>query len=398
MGAHSLSKKQHVSRRKVLHYITGLGALTALEIHKAWAEQTASETFLPSLPSVISHPPRTWGPSSAPSYLPDPDVIALDPSFKDLIFFAAPLQRLITGEGWFEGPAWNAMGRFLLLSNTVTGKQYRYNWENKALSIFSEEAYHPNGNTYDYEGRQITCEHGLRRVIRWEHDGSATVLADHYDKEPLNSPNDVVVHPDGSIWFTDPRFGQTLPEGFANTANTTGNTTEHLNNRLGNEVVHFMGSMTAQPAHTFCLTPEGHLKIVLTEEEVPHPNGLCFSPDHKKLYVVSSFKNIRVFNVGENHTLKNGKGFADMTLHNTHLNPDGIRADVQGNIWCGASGPLGVCGVLIYNPNGVLIGHIRLPQGVSNLTFGGPKRNYLYMCAGPSVYGLMLSTQGAGPA
>lgn len=391
-------------RRRLLQGAAGLG-LASL----APAGLFATERSGLKPPSVVTQPPRQWGPDAPPSFIPDPDVIALDPSFKNLAYFSGELRRVWTGHGWVEGPAWNSEGRFLLFSNTMDSRQYRYLWETGEVTVFRPEAYHPNGNTYDFEGRQITCEHQFRRVIRWEHDGSATVLADHWGRDtPFNSPNDVVVHRDGSIWFTDPAYGDTLAEGHVDEPGGAANPQGLLHWRLGDETTGAMGGRRRQPDHTFRIDPSGRVDAVLDQSQVADPNGICFSPDYRTLYVVSTpaavgqqgpggDQAIHAFDL-DGSRISRPRIFADMKFQGVQMNPDGIRADVYGNLWCGASGPLGLCGVFVFNPAGKLIGRIRLPQGCSNLTFGGPQRDHLFMCAAQSLYVLQLETQGAGPA
>ena len=172
----------------------------------------AVEKLTASPPSVISQPPRQWGDMAGPGFFPDPDVIALDPSFNDLLYGSAQIKRIWNKSDWAEGPAWSSEGRFLVFSDVVQSRMYRYIWETGEVTRFHDESYASNGNTFDFQGRLITCEGFFRRVIRWEHDGSVTVLADRYQGQGLNSPNDVVAHPDGSVRFTDPSYGTNLSE------------------------------------------------------------------------------------------------------------------------------------------------------------------------------------------
>lgn len=393
-------------RRSMLQ---GLGCLSAGFAVGAAAPPAAemAETVRP--PDVTTTPPRQWGPSAPPSYTPDPDVLVIDRSFKDLLFGAATLHRVWDQGTWLEGPAWSSEGRYVLMSDTVTSRQYRYIWETGEVTVFRPESYHSNGNTFDYQGRQISCEHFLRRVIRWEHDGSVHVVADHYEGRPLNSPNDVVAHPDGSVWFTDPSYGTGFTEGHADEPGGEANPDGRIRWRVGAELVGVVGGTKRQADHTFRVDPSGRVDAVLTQAQLPNPNGLCFSPDHKNLYVVSSGRQaggnghdgdlaIHMFDVQPDHTLANPRLFTNMRYQGVQMGADGMKVDVFGNLWCGASGPLGLCGVFVFNPEGHLIGRIRLPHGVSNLTFGGPKRNWLFMCAGESLYRLQVNTQGAGPA
>ncbi|MCX5613791.1 SMP-30/gluconolactonase/LRE family protein [Bombella saccharophila] len=394
------ARHMRLTRRGMLSGLVGLAA-TPLA---GWAIGPIASGL-----SVTSMPPRPWGAEAPPVNLPDPDILVLDPAFGQVNYGNAPLQRVWQGAGWLEGPAWCTVGRFLLLSDTLASRQYRYDPEDGPqghISVYRRESYNANGNTFDEEGRLITCEHGMRRVIRWEHDGRASVLADRYRGKPLNSPNDVVVAPDGSIWFTDPGYGDGVVEGHAD-AEGPANPHRHLNPYLDAELTSQYGGLQRQEDHTFRIDGQtGKIEAVLAQKDVAGPNGLCFSPDGTKLYVVSSGvalgaqpplpdHSIHVFDIKQGRPV-NGRIFTDFTVAGHPMRPDGLRADVEGNLWCGAWGPLGLCGVLIYSPEGKMIGRIRLPIGCSNLTFGGPKRNILYMCCGTALFSLVTATQGAG--
>jgi gluconolactonase len=245
-------------------------------------------------------------------------------------------------------------------------------------------------------------------VIRWEHDGTMTVIADSFDGKPLNSPNDLVPHPDGSIWFTDPPYGDSLSEGHPDDSGGPTNPQGLLNPRTGAPDAGVIGGRKRElPTNTYRWDPSGRLDVVVPGDQVPDPNGICFSPDYKTLYLISTGKGpgdsgdggkgvIYAFDV-QGQKLANQRVFTDMTVDGVHCGPDGMRADVSGNLWCSSNAPLGYAGVLVFNAQGKLIGRIRLPEVAANVAFGGPKRNHLMICASQSLYMLQVQTQGASP-
>jgi gluconolactonase len=349
-------------------------------------------TSLGTPPSTVTDPPRRWGPDAPPNIYPDPDIIVTDARFRALLQGNTPIQRLWTGALWAEGPAWCGQGRYLVWSDIPNDKQYRWLQDDGRVTAFRAPARQSNGNTFDFQGRQLSCEHFSRRVVRWEHDGSMTVIADAYDGKRLNSPNDLAPHPDGSIWFTDPSYGDSLYEGQPNEDGP-------LNPRLGNVDA---GGQTRQiPNAVYRVDPSGRVDLIT--DELDYPNGICFSPDYKKVYICDTgpgVRDIKVFDITEGNTLANGRLFTDMMVDGVKCGPDGMRADVHGNLWCGsaagASG-LGYNGVLVFTPEGELLGRIRLPEGCANVCFGGPRRNRLFMAASQSIYALYVNTQGAAP-
>ena len=361
-------------------------------------------------PTVISNPPRDFSRRGAPTtYFSDPDILTVDPSFDNLVQPNAAIQRIWTGALWAEGPAWNSQGRYLVWSDIPNNRQLRWIEDDGRVSVFRAPSGNSNGNTFDFQGRQISCEHLNRRVVRYELDGSATILADSYQGKRLNSPNDAVPHPDGSVWFTDPPYGGQLYEGAPDEAGGPSNASGRINPRLGQppEIGRWRREL---PTNVYRLDPSGRLDVVITEEQVPDPNGLAFSPDHKRLYVASTGKgpgdrgpggkgDIHVFDVGPDNKLSNGRRFTDCVVDGVNCNSDGLRCDVEGNVWSASNAGrnVGYSGVTVWNPEGKLIGRIRLPEVCGNVCFGGPKRNRLFMAASQSIYAVHVGTQGASP-
>ena len=361
-------------------------------------------------PSTVTTPPRDFGPNGAPTtYFTDPDVLTIDPSFDNLRQPNAPIQRLWTGALWSEGPAWSAQGRYLVWSDIPNNRQLRWLQDDGRVSVMRTPSNNSNGNTFDFQGRQVSCEHLARRVVRYELDGSATVIADSYNGKRLNSPNDIVPHPDGSLWFTDPPYGGQLYEGEPDTPGGPTNAGGKLNPRLG-EPAGFTVGKRELPTNCYRWDPSGRLDIVVTEDQIPDPNGILFSPDYKKLYVISTGKGpgdsgpggkgvIYVFDVTSDKKLTNQKLFSDCVIDGVKCGPDGMRCDVEGNVWCSSNAgrDVGYSGVTVWNPEGKLIGRIRLPEICGNVCFGGPKRNRLFMAASQSLYAVYTATQGAAP-
>jgi len=235
------------------------------------------------------------------------------------------------------------------------------------------------------------------------------VVADSYNGKRLNSPNDVVPHPDGSVWFTDPPYGGQLYEGEPDAPGGPSNVAGKLNPRLGRPAG-FTGWKRELPTNVYRADPSGRLDVVVTEDQVPDPNGLLFSPDYKKLYVISTGKgpgdtgpggkgDMHVFDVGPDNKLSNQKLFTDFMVDGVKCGPDGARCDVDGNLWCSSNAgrAVGYNGVTVWTPAGKLIGRIRLPEVTANACFGGPKRNRLFIAASQSLYAVYVNTQGATP-
>jgi gluconolactonase len=394
------------TRRRIL---TALGAVgtAAVAPHRLLGQTQGP----PGPPSTVTNPPRDFGPNAPPTtYFTDPDILIVDPAFGGLVQANTAINRLWTGALWAEGPAWCAQGRYLVWSDIPSNRQLRWIEDDERMTVFRSPSNNSNGNTFDFEGRQISCEHLTRRVVRYEHDGSVTIVADSYDGKRFNSPNDVVAHPDGSYWFTDPPYGGQLYEGQADASGGPSNAAGRLKPRVGQPAE--AGAMKRElPNGVYRVDKSGKVVQVVTEQQVPDPNGLAFSADFKKLYVVSTGKgpgdtgpggkgDVFVFNVGADNTLSGVRQFADFMIDGVKCAPDGIRCDVYGNVWCSSNAgrAVGYSGVTVWAPEGRLIGRIRLPEVCGNLCFGGPKRNRLFMAASQSLYAVYVNTQGAGPA
>jgi len=196
-----------ISRRTFANGLAVAAGATVLGANSTLAQQSSEA----APPTTITNPPRDFGPSGAPTtYFWDPDIIAVDPSFNNLAQPNTAIKRLYTGLLWAEGPAWSAQGRYLLWSDIPNNRQMRWSEDDGRVSVFRSPSNNSNGNSFDFQGRQLSCEHLTRRVVRYEHDGTVSVLADNFDGKKLNSPNDIVAHPDGSYWFTDPPYGGQL--------------------------------------------------------------------------------------------------------------------------------------------------------------------------------------------
>jgi gluconolactonase len=339
---------------------------------------------------------RVYGPGAPPNTYPDPDILILDPSANDIFIGHSSIKRIKTGFLWAEGPAWSGEGQYVVFSDVSGDIQYRYIWETGQVTPFRRESFNSNGNTFDFEGRQVSAQHYLRRVVRWEHDGSMTVIADNYNGQPLNSPNDLAPHPDGSIWFTDPYYGAQLAEGHPDQGDGILNPGGYANPKLGNGSAGIIGSQKqVRPPSIYRWDPSGRLDVVLEGKPGLVPNGIAFSPDYKKVYFVWG-ANIDVADV-VGSKITGQRMFSDGMVDGVKCGFDGHRVDVRGNVWSGSTSVPGYMGVTVWNPAGKCIGRIRLPETCANVTFCGPKRDWLWMCASQSVYLVRLGVQGAAP-
>jgi gluconolactonase len=408
MSYQSLSSRENhlaISRRNV---VTGLAVSAGAMAAGTRLAMAQAGPMAP--PSTVTTPPRDFSPRGAPTtYFTDPDIISVDPSFNQYVQPNSAITRLYTGTLWAEGPAWNAEGRYLVWSDIPNNRQMRWLEDDGRVGVFRSPSNNSNGNTFDFQGRQISCEHLTRRVVRYELDGSATVVADSYNGKRLNSPNDVVPHPDGSIWFTDPPYGGQFYEGEPDASGGSTNPAGKFNPRLG-QPAGFSGYKRELPTNVYRVDPSGNVDVVVTEDQIPDPNGILFSPDYKKLYVISTGKgpgdtgpggkgDIYVFDVGGDNKLSSQRLFTDCMIDGVHCGPDGMRCDVDGNVWCSSNAgrAVGYSGVTVWTPAGKLIGRIRIPEICGNLCFGGPKRNRLFMAASQSLYAVYVGTQGAAP-
>jgi gluconolactonase len=348
--------------------------------------------------SVITDPPRDFSPGAAPVFTPDPDVLRVDPSFGSLLIGQEAIRRLYTGLHLAEGPAWSNIGMYAIFSDVKNDTLYRYIWETGEVTVFRRPSFSTNGNSFDHQGRQLSTQDFFRRVVRWEADGSMTVLADQFDGKPLNSPNDLAPHKDGSVWFTDPQFGGNLAEGHPDQGDGPMNAGGVRDPAIGNTGVGIQkaGSMHQQlPMNVYRIDPSGKVEVAVPHEQGKPPNGICFSPDYTKVYVIRGGG----ISVGDIRGTKvaNLREFTDCMVDGVRCGPDGMRADRAGNIWASSAAPLGYAGVTVWNPDGKLIGRIRLPEPCANLCFAGPKRDHVFMTATQSIYMLRVNMQGAAP-
>ncbi|ART47716.1 SMP-30/gluconolactonase/LRE family protein [Acidovorax carolinensis] len=349
--------------------------------------------------AVVGAPALAQAFSFAPSQrYPDPAVQILDPSFARYRIYSSTVEQVATGMRWAEGPVYFPGSKasepgHVLLSDIPNNRIMKFDEKTGAFTVWRSNANFPNGNTRDRQGRLLTCEHSVtRRVTRTERDGQITVLADRFEGKRLNAPNDIVVKSDDSIWFTDPLFG------------------------INGEWEGARAKPEQASTNVYRLGADGQLTAVITD--LVNPNGLAFSPDETKLYVVewkgTPNRSIWSFDLQPDGRLANKTKLIDAADQGAL---DGFKVDRDGNLWCGwgsngalAAEPLDVGGrqvyplrgksedldgVMVFNPQGKAIGFIRLPERCANLTFGGPKNNRLYMASSHSLYALYVESHGA---
>jgi gluconolactonase len=294
----------------------------------------------------------------------------IDPDFEGCLIGHARVERLWTGARWAEGPAWFAAGRYLLWSDIPNNRILRWDETDGSVSVFRQPSHNANGNTVDRQGRLVTCEHLTRRVTRTEHDGTITVVADRFEGKRFNSPNDVVVRSDGSVWFTDPTYGILIDYEGARAESEIG------------------------ACHVYRVAPDG--TVAIAASDYVKPNGLAFSPDERFLYVADTGashqkdgpRHIRRHRVGADGTLSEGEVFAECTAGLF----DGFRLDREGRIWTSARD-----GVHCHAPDGRLLGKVLIPEFVANVCFGGAKLDRLFICGTTSLYSVYLAVNGVPP-
>ena len=369
------------NRRTLLKGAAAFAAATAVTVKAASAAtvtpfgQTAAPTRS-TAPLPLGPLPGSRYPDSHLESLKKPGVAFGAAGFPAFAGTMA-VERVATGTRWAEGPVYFPAGRYVLFSDIPNNRIMRFSEDDGHLSVYRQPSLNSNGNTIDREGRLITCEHSGRRVTRTELDGSITIIADKYNGKKLNSPNDAVVASDGSIWFTDPAYG------------------------IGGYYEGIKADQEQEKHNVYRVDPKsGDIKVVV--DDFVEPNGIAFSPDEKKLYVLDTGftdgpdnpSHIRVFDVDVGAgRVSNGKVFAEMPKPSI---TDGARCDTAGRVWCSVGwGDPNEDGVRCYAPDGDLLGKIHIPETVANLCFGGQQRNRLYICGSTSLYAVYTSAQGA---
>ena len=358
-----------ISRR---HLLAGGGAVAA----SAVAQRAAAQSF----------------PFTPNQRYPDPSIEILDPSFTKYRLYSSTIEQIATGLRWAEGPVYFPEGNYLLWSDIPNNRIMKYDEKTGAVSVFRSPSNFANGNTRDRQGRLVTCEHSVtRRVTRTEKNGKITVLADSFEGKRLNAPNDIVVKSDDTIWFSDPPYG------------------------INGNWEGFKAKREQEKTNVFRIGKDGKMTAVITD--IINPNGLAFSPDEKKLYVIGltdKYRKIFSYDVNPDGTVSNQQTLIEASDDGAL---DGFRVDMDGNLWCGwgSNGALNsepvdvngrkvyklrgksedLDGVKVFNAQGKPIGFIHLPERCANLTFGGPKNNRLYMASCHSIYALYVEAHGA---
>lgn len=376
----------YTTRRNML-----LGSAAAV-----FATMTAGACAQPA--ALRSSPPQPPTPPEPPSFqpnlrYPDPAVEILDPSFGKYRIYSSTLEQVATGMRWAEGPVYFPDGGYLLCSDIPNNRIMKFDEKDNSFTVFRSGANYANGNTRDRQGRLVTCEHSeTRRITRTEKNGDITVLVNSFNGKRLNAPNDIVMKSDDTIWFTDPLFG------------------------INGEWEGSRAEPEQATTNVYRVTPDNHVTAVITD--LVNPNGLAFSPDEKKLYVVewkgTPNRSLWSYDVADNGTVGNKTKLIDAADQGAL---DGFTVDRDGNLWCGwgSNGALeeqptdvgdrtvfqlrgkseDLDGVMVFNRHGKAIGFIRLPERCANLTFGGPENNRLYMASSHSLYALYVETHGA---
>ena len=345
--------------------------------------------------SVITDPPRDFSPGAPPAFNPDPDIIKVEPAFNGLLIGQEVIRRVHTGLHLAEGPAWSSLGQYAIFSDVKNDTLYRYIWETGEVTVFRRPSFSTNGNSFDFQGRQLSTQDFFRRVVRWEADGSMTILADNYNGTPLNSPNDLAPHKDGSVWFTDPQFGGNLAEGHPDDGDGPMNGGGVRDPNIGNTGIGIGkagGMHQTLPMNVYRVDPSGKVEVAVPLKKACRPTASASRPITPR----SMSSAAAAFRWAISRARRSRICGPSPTAWST--------ACIAAPMACGPTAPaisgaarrrrLGYAGVTVWNPAGKLIGRIRLPEGCANLCFAGPKRDHLFMAATQSIYLLRVNIQG----
>ena len=317
-----------------------IGRIGAVVGAAALAPRVASAQGAPPAPHLdpTFDPHRDYNPTADPISYPDPDIITIDPRSTRCGSTTAPFIACGRAACGREGPAWCSQGKYLVWSDVPAGVQRRWIEDDGRVTVFRNPSNNSNGNTFDFQGRQVTCEHTGRRISRYEHDGSITVVAETYMGQRLNSPNDVAAHRDGGFWFTDPPPGFTLYEGAPEASGGTTNADGRYNSRAGQPIGVGNAKREIMTANVYRADPQsGRVDMMIKQADMPGaPNGIAFAPDYKKVYVVTNGI-VHSFDLSADNKLSNQKEFSNFMVDGVQCRTDGIRADVSGNLWCGSN-------------------------------------------------------------